>query len=91
MVDLDKISKKRSKEILALLDSKPRGFKELMDTLTPTRPKISTRTLSERLKDLEDEGLVIRELVEHRPPRSIYSISEKGKKVLSLLREIEKL
>jgi DNA-binding HxlR family transcriptional regulator len=91
MVDFDKLSKKWSKDILLILSEGTRGFKELMDMLTPKRPKISTRTLSDRLKDLEDEDLIRRDLVEHRPPRTIYRITEKGKKAVSLITEIEKL
>lgn len=39
---------------------------------------VSTRTLSEKLKNLEDEGLVIRNEFAEKPPRVEYSLTEKG-------------
>ncbi len=39
---------------------------------------ISSRTLSLRLKDLEGRGWVKREVVEDRPPRVLYSLTERG-------------
>ncbi len=39
---------------------------------------ISSRTLSLRLKDLEERGWVNREVVEDRPPRVLYSLTERG-------------
>jgi DNA-binding HxlR family transcriptional regulator len=62
-----------------------------MSALARDRPRISTTTLSERLKDLEAEGLVKRELIPSRPPRSNYTLTEKGEKALKLLNELEKL
>ncbi|MFQ6012591.1 MAG: winged helix-turn-helix transcriptional regulator [Thermoplasmata archaeon] len=39
---------------------------------------ISSRTLSLRLKDLEGRGWVKREVVKDRPPRVLYSLTERG-------------
>lgn len=51
--------------------------------------KVSGRILSKRLKELIDGGLIKRKLMENR--RVAYSITEKGKRVIEKLQEIEKL
>lgn len=51
---------------------------------------ISGRVLSERLKDLENEGIVKREVYPETPVRIEYSLSEKGLALEPLMREIEK-
>ena len=91
MTTFEKLSKKWSKEILMKLSSSPKGFQELLRTLAGKRPRISSRTLSDRLVDLEEAGLIKRDIVKGRPPRSIYSITKKGRKVLSLIEEINRL
>jgi DNA-binding HxlR family transcriptional regulator len=86
------VARKYSKEVLTSLQGGERGFREMMRILASKKPPtISTRTLSERLKEMEKVGLVRRKIVEGRPPKSVYSISEKGKKVLSLIGEMEEL
>lgn len=39
---------------------------------------ISPKTLSERLRSLEDEGIVLRQTFAEVPPRVEYSLTEKG-------------
>jgi DNA-binding HxlR family transcriptional regulator len=51
---------------------------------------ISGRLLSERLKDLEQEGIVRREVFPETPVRIEYSLTEKGLAIEPLLREVEK-
>ncbi|WP_102264086.1 winged helix-turn-helix transcriptional regulator [Mesobacillus jeotgali] len=51
---------------------------------------VSGRVLSERLKDLESEGIVRREVHPETPVRIEYSLTEKGKALEPLMREIEK-
>ncbi|WP_462408548.1 winged helix-turn-helix transcriptional regulator [Neobacillus sp. Marseille-QA0830] len=51
---------------------------------------VSGRVLSERLKDLENEGLVKREVYPETPVRIEYSLTEKGLALEPLMREIEK-
>ncbi len=45
---------------------------------------VSSRTLSEKLKRLEQGGLVSRAIVEGRPPRTTYSLTEDGITVAKL-------
>jgi len=51
---------------------------------------ISGRVLSERLKDLEIEGIVKREVFPETPVRIEYSLTEKGLALEPLMRDIEK-
>jgi DNA-binding HxlR family transcriptional regulator len=51
---------------------------------------ISGRLLSERLKDLEQEGIIKREVFPETPVRIEYSLTEKGFALEPLMNEIEK-
>ena len=46
---------------------------------------VSRQTFAEILRTLEEEGLVNRRVTDDRPPRVNYSLSEKGRKVSSIL------
>ncbi len=50
---------------------------------------ISGRVLSERLKDLEKEGIVNRTVYDETPVRIEYSLTEKGKALAPLMNEIQ--
>ena len=50
-------------------------FSELLEAL----PGLSPNLLSQRLKQLEDSGIVHRELYSEHPPRMEYRLTEKGK------------
>jgi len=50
---------------------------------------VSGRVLSERLKDLENEGIVKREVFPETPVRIEYSLTEKGLSLQPLMKEIE--
>ncbi|MBD7937412.1 MULTISPECIES: winged helix-turn-helix transcriptional regulator [Cytobacillus] len=51
---------------------------------------ISGRVLSERLKDLEQQGIVKREVYPETPVRIEYSLTDQGMALEPVLREIEK-
>jgi len=51
---------------------------------------ISGKVLSDRLKDLENEGIVKREVIPETPVRIEYSLTEKGLAMEPLMKEIEK-
>ncbi len=72
---IEAITKKWTGLIIDLLyRSGQLGFSRLRDQLMG----ISSRTLSLRLKSLEEMGWVHREVVADRPPRVLYSLTEKG-------------
>lgn len=51
---------------------------------------ISGRVLSERLKDLENQGIVKRDVYPETPVRIEYSLTEKGLSLKPLMDEIQK-
>lgn len=51
---------------------------------------VSGRVLSERLKDLETEGIVNRMVFPETPVRIEYSLTDKGKSLAPIMQEIEK-
>ncbi len=46
---------------------------------------ISPKTLSERLRSLEEEGIIVRQTFAEVPPRVEYSLTEKGHDLVSLI------
>ncbi|MCI4318960.1 MAG: helix-turn-helix transcriptional regulator [Thermoplasmata archaeon] len=66
---------KWSADVLLVLHSVPAvGFEQLRRSL----PKISPRVLSLKLKELEHAGMVERTIIDSRPPRVSYSLTERG-------------
>lgn len=49
---------------------------------------ISPRTLSQRLDDLEDEGIITKKSYHTVPPRIDYHLTKKGKDLLPILRSM---
>ncbi len=49
---------------------------------------ISPRTLSLRLRALEDEGIVLRHTFPEVPPRVEYSLTEKGRALLPIIEDM---
>jgi DNA-binding HxlR family transcriptional regulator len=66
------------------LSEGPRRFSELEHSCAG----ISPRTLSERLRALEDEGLVERRSYPESPPRVEYELTEKGEALLPIINEM---
>ena len=48
-------------------------------------PGISPRTLSERLRALEDEEILVRHSFPEAPPRVEYTLTEKGRALLNVI------
>jgi DNA-binding HxlR family transcriptional regulator len=70
--------------IISQLLSGPQRFCTIESAIS-----ISGRLLSERLKDLEHEGIVKREVFPETPVRIEYSLTEKGLGLQPVVREIE--
>ncbi len=60
--------------LMVLLDG-PMRFSEIGATV----PDVSDRLLSERLKELEAEGIVERDVIDGTPVRVEYGLTEKGR------------
>ena len=68
------------------LSEGPRRFSELQYAC----PGISPRTLSERLRELEQRGLVVRHSYAESPPRVEYALTEKGTALLPIISEMRR-
>src|SRR4051794_7283324 len=68
------------------LSEGPRRFSELEHSCAG----ISPRTLSERLRALEDEGIVERRSYPESPPRVEYELTEKGNALLPIIAEMRR-
>jgi DNA-binding HxlR family transcriptional regulator len=51
---------------------------------------VSRQTFANLLKELENKGIVKRKVIEGRPPRVEYSLTEKGKEIARILNELDK-
>jgi DNA-binding HxlR family transcriptional regulator len=49
-------------------------------------PTISRKILTQQLRELEEDGLIIRHSYSEKPPRVEYELSEKGKTLIPLLK-----
>ncbi|MEH7385928.1 helix-turn-helix domain-containing protein [Bacillus sp. JJ1521] len=63
----------------------PQRFNEIQSSIG-----ISGKVLSDRLKDLEQRGLVKREVIPETPVIIEYSLTEKGHTMEPILKEIER-
>ncbi len=63
------------------------------DTRHAQLSKLTTSrgTLSLSLRELEQEGLVQRKIIDTKPIQSIYSLTEKGKTIAKQLNQIQQL
>lgn len=69
--------------IRVLLDGRTRYA-----TLREAIPDISDRMLSERLRELEAEGLVVRQVITDIPVRVEYELTDKGRSMEAAVRAI---
>lgn len=70
--------------ILYYLSSGKRRFGEIAARI----PTISRKVLSQQLKELERDGLIIRKQYKEIPPRVEYSLTEFGKSLSSVFKEM---
>ncbi|MEG0258834.1 MAG: winged helix-turn-helix transcriptional regulator [Lysinibacillus sp.] len=81
---MDLIGKRWTALILYQLLDGPQRFNEIESALP-----VSGRLLSERLKELEKEGLVERKVYSEVPVRVEYSMTDKGRALEGAIRQIE--
>lgn len=67
-----------------LYTSEKQRFNHLLRALNP----ISSRTLSLKLRKLEDDGIITRTLIQERPIKVQYTLTKKGKALKRALKEI---
>jgi DNA-binding HxlR family transcriptional regulator len=73
--------------VLRLLLIDDYGFNEIKRELDG----ITATMLSRRLTQLEDEGVVEREVIDTKPPSTRYSLTETGEELARILKQIEQL
>lgn len=83
---LELIGGKWKPVILYCIRSDKRRFGEIAARI----PDISRKVLTEQLKELELDGLLVREQFKEIPPRVEYSLTELGKSLSPVLNEMEK-
>jgi DNA-binding HxlR family transcriptional regulator len=70
--------------VLQILLAGPARFAQLRDSI----PQISDRMLSERLHELEREGIVSRSVIPESPVRVEYSLTTKGRELQASLEAV---
>ncbi|WP_019910562.1 winged helix-turn-helix transcriptional regulator [Paenibacillus sp. HW567] len=79
------IGKKWVNLIIHVLKEGPKRFSELHAFI----PDLSKRVLNERLKELEECGLLNRKVIPDRPVRTEYSLTTKGQELGEALCHVE--
>lgn len=71
--------------IISVLMSGPMRFKQVASEIEP----MSDRVLAERLKELEELGLVTRQVYPETPVRIEYELTAKGKDLQKVMQEVQ--
>ena len=82
---LELVGKRWTGAIIRALLRHPRRFSDFGSVI----PELSDRLLSERLKELEELGLVERKVDDGRPPRVSYRLTPKGRALRSTLGSLD--
>lgn len=75
------IGKRWTGLIIYVLLSGPKRFSEIHSII----PDLSKRVLTERMKELEEHGIVLRQVIPERPIRTEYLLTEKGRELGEIL------
>lgn len=82
---IELIGKRWTGAIVSALTEGPLRFAELARAV----PGLSDRLLSQRLRELEEEGLVERDVQAGTPVRVTYSLTEKGAELRPVIAELK--
>lgn len=82
---IELIGKRWTGAIVCALTERPMRYGELGRTI----PGLSDRLLSQRLRELEEEGLVERQVEAGAPVRVIYSLTEAGQQLDPVFSELK--
>ena len=82
---LDTLGGKWKGGIRHLLIQEPLRYSELLRTI----PGVSERILTKQLKELEEDGLIHRELLEGTPLNVVYQLTPLGEELHPLIRTIQ--
>jgi DNA-binding HxlR family transcriptional regulator len=70
--------------VVAALLEEPRRFNDLLSAI----PGIAPNILSQRLRHLDEQGLVVGQPYSERPPRSLYELTDAGRELAGALRHL---
>jgi DNA-binding HxlR family transcriptional regulator len=79
---MDRVGDRWTLPVVEALLEGPRRFGELVERL----PGIAPNILTDRLRNLERDGLVVARPYSHRPPRSTYELTEEGRELAGAVR-----
>jgi DNA-binding HxlR family transcriptional regulator len=79
---LTKVGDRWTLQVVEALLAGPRRFNDLLDQV----PGIAANILSERLRRLEREALLVARPYSDRPPRAVYGLTAEGKELAGALR-----
>lgn len=79
------LGKKWTGLIIRVLLGGPRRFKDIKEQI----PDMSDRILTERIKELESESILVRRVYPETPVRIEYELTEKGKKLENVIEAIQ--
>ena len=82
---IELVGKRWTGAILFVLLDGPARFSEVKQLV----PELSDRLLSERMKELEAEGIVARHVIDEMPVRVEYELTEKGRALEPALRSLK--
>ncbi|AIQ25342.1 transcriptional regulator [Paenibacillus sp. VTT E-133280] len=71
--------------IIQTLMSGPKRFKDISGLI----PSMSDKMLSERMKDLEGEGILVRHVYPETPVRIEYELTDKGRALQPVMQQIQ--
>ena len=83
---IELIGKKWTGAIIRALMGGPRRFSEILDSV----PRLHDRVLSERLRELEAEGVIRRQVYPEIPVRIEYELTEKGRDLDKVVQELHR-
>ncbi|MDV0447586.1 hypothetical protein MsAg5_14930 [Methanosarcinaceae archaeon Ag5] len=72
--------------ILKELSQGPVRYNQLKESI----PAISTKVLTQQLREMESDGMIIREVFPEIPPHVEYSLSEMGVSIFKIFAEIRR-
>lgn len=82
---MELLGKKWTGLIIRVLLGGPRRFKDIKEQI----PEMSDRVLSERMKELEDAQILVRNVYPETPVRIEYELTERGKSLEPVIKEIQ--
>src|SRR5713226_3220113 len=82
---IELVGKRWTGAVIRALMGRPRRFGEILEAV----PDLHDRLLSERLKELETEEIVVRRVYPETPVRIEYALTERGRDLERLLAEVE--